>query len=187
MKKRLDQYTMAQFIDIACGDYSCIEAGGEDVKSVAESLIGQYNDVTDPTSAKVRLLEGKKIAQNKGRTILLRILLNLINVYGAYDEVREILAIIGVVGGMDDETVKENVEQMLRSEESLTERMRRELDKDKMEEVPEDEIRSSFDRQTAMLMAHFKFAISHETITASVYANLVDMACKQQRQQQLKK
>ena len=46
-----------------------------------------------------------------------------------------------------------------------------------------DDFRSEFDSQTAALIAHFKFSISHEHISASVYANLVNIACKQQRRQ----
>ena len=51
MKKRLDQFTMAQFIDIACGDYSSIGADPETSKQVANSLLEQYNNMADPVSA----------------------------------------------------------------------------------------------------------------------------------------
>ena len=60
MKKRLDQFTMAQFIDIACGDYSSIGADPETSKQVANSLLEQYNNMADPVSAKARLLEDER-------------------------------------------------------------------------------------------------------------------------------
>lgn len=189
MKNRLDQYTMAQFIDIACGDYSCIDAEPETAKEVAESLIGRYNDASDPVSAKSRLLEQEKRARCKCKVVLYRILLNLINVYKAYDDVRDIFNMLGdnETAQQDDDVLKARLEQMLRSEEFLQKRLEQEREAEAPEEVSEDEIRTSFDRQTARLMAHFKFAINHERITASVYASLVDMACRQQRQQQASK
>lgn len=186
MKKRLSQYTIAQFIDIACGDYSCIVGTESDKKRmVAESLIAQYNEVSDPMSAKARLVDGEKSARNECKIALYRILLNLINVYDAYGDVREILDVMGYsnISSRDDEKMKSKLEQMLRSEEFLQKRMKEERDSNAVADITEEEIRKSFDEQTARLMAHFKFAIVHEKISASVYANLVNIACKQQRAQ----
>ena len=53
MKKRLNQYTMAQFIDIACGDYTHIGADTETSKQVAASLMEQYNNLADPATARM--------------------------------------------------------------------------------------------------------------------------------------
>lgn len=184
MKKELSRYTMAQFIDIACGDYSCIIAGTEKKERVAESLIAQYNDMSDPVSAKARLIDREKIARNECKIALLRIILNLINVYGAYQEVRDVLGVCGYshLLNRDDEKLKAKLEQMLRSEEFLKKRMQEERQEEN-KDVSEEDIRNSFDEQTASLMAHFKFSINHEKISASVYANLVNMACRQQRKQ----
>ena len=84
------------------------------------------------------------------------------------------------------DSLKAKIEQMLRSEESQYERMENERKQSSPETFSEDEFRASFDMQTARLMAHFKFSINIETVSASVYANLVNMACKQQRQQAAK-
>lgn len=189
MKKRLDQYTMAQFIDIACGDYSSIGADHKAARPVAESLIMQYNRMSDVTSSMANLLGRTKVERCKDRIILYRILLNLVNVYKAYDDVRDILKTTGDTDAAElaDEKLSERLEQMLRSEEFLQKRLMQERVAEVPKEVSEDEIRASFDRQTARLMAHFKFAINHERISASVYASLVDIACRQQRQQQASK
>ena len=187
MKNKLYQYTIAQFIDIACGDYSSIGAEPEEAKPIAESLIAQYNEVSDPTSAKARLIEQEKTARNKAKIVLYRILLNLISVYGAYDEVREILGIVHDTdtAKCDNEGMKARIEQMLRSEEFNKERMENERKKEAADKEPaEEEIRASFDEQTARLMTHFRFTINHEKISASVYANLVNTAVRQQRQLQ---
>lgn len=188
MKKRLDQFTMAQFIDIACGDYSSIGADPDTSKQVANSLLEQYNNMADPVSAKTRLLEDERRYRSDARIKLYRIFLNLINVYDAYDEVRDILLIIkeDKIARRGKDSLKAKIEQMLRSEESQYERMENERKQSSPGTFSEDEFRASFDMQTARLMAHFKFSINIETVSASVYANLVNMACKQQRQQATK-
>lgn len=188
MKKRLDQFTMAQFIDIACGDYSSIGADPDTSKQVAKRLLEQYNNMADPVSAKARLLEDERRYQSDARIKLYRILLNLINVYDAYDEVRDILLIIKEekIARRGKDSLKAKIEQMLRSEESQYERMENERKQSSPGTFSEDEFRASFDMQTARLMAHYKFSINIETVSASVYANLVAMTCKQQRQQAAK-
>lgn len=194
MKKRLDQFTMSQFLDIACGNYSSIGADTETAKQIAASLMEQYNNVADPTTARVRLLDDERFARSGARIKLYRIMLNIINLYEtcreegvqeAYDDVRGILILAGQdrVAECDNAGMKSKIEQMLRSEESKHERMESERKANTPADMSEDEFRASFDMQTARLMAHFKFSINHDRVTASVYANLVNMACKQQRQQ----
>ena len=188
MKKRLDQYTMLQFIDIACGDYSHIDADSETARAVAASLIEQYNNASDPASAKSRLIENVKLAKSRAKIVLYRILLNLINIYDAYDDVRGVLNLSGdsIIASRDDAGLKLKIEKMLRSEESRYERMEMEIHENMTGEMSEEEFRASFDRQTAVMMTHFKLTISHESISASVYANLVHMANRQQLQQAAK-
>jgi hypothetical protein len=194
MKKRLDQFTMGQFIDIACGDYTAIGADSETAKQTAASLMEQYNYMADPATARARLLDDERYAKNGARIKLYRILLNIINLYEtcreddvqeAYNDVRDILILAGQerVAGRDNAGMKSKIEQMLRSEESQHERMESERKANTPADMSEDDFRASFDMQTARLMAHFKFSINHDRVTASVYANLVNMACKQQRQQ----
>lgn len=186
MKKRLNQFTMSQFIDIACGDYSSIGAKQEEARAIAENIIAQYNDMSDPVSAKARLYEQEKLSRNRCKTVLYATLLNLVNIYKAYDEVREILKTIGStdVAELEDDKLSARLEQMLKQENFQRDRLEFERSKTEPEKEPtEDEIRSSFDRQTARLMAHFKFAITLERISASVYAHLVNMAIRQQRAQ----
>lgn len=180
---------MSQFIDIACGDYSHIDADNETARAVATSLIEQYNNASDPASAKSRLIESGKLAKSRAKIILYRILLNLINVCDAYDDVRGVLNLSGDsnIARRDDAGLKLKIEQMLRSEESRYERMEHEMRENLTGELSEEEFRASFDRQTAVLMTHFKLSISHESISASVYANLVHMANRQQKQQQATK
>ena len=184
MKKRLDQFTMSEFIDIACGNYSLIRADEETAKKVAASLMEQYNNLADPTTAKARLIDEERFAKCGARIKLYRILLNLL-VIEAFDEVRDILTLAGQdrVAKLDNDGMKPRIEQMLRTEESKLVRMEEERKANSPADMPEEEFRASFDRQTARLMAHFKLTINHDRITASVYANLVNMACKQQRQQ----
>ena len=185
MKKRLDQYTMAQFIDIVCGDFSHIDAELKDARGVAESLIQQYNETSDPVASKIRLVENEKFGKSEAKIAFYNILLNLINVFGAYNDVRELLNLARFtnISRRDDAGMKAKIEQLLRSEESNLLRLKKEREEDASLRKDEEDTRASFDKQTAALMAHFKMPISHETISASVYANLVNNFCRQQRQQ----
>jgi len=187
MKKRLDQYTMSQFLDIACGDYTHIDADEETARQIAGSLIEAYNRAADPATARARLLEEEKLVKSDAKIKLYRILLNLIAI-GAIDEVRDILNLAGQsrVSKRDNDGMKMKIEQLLRTEEGLRERLEDERRAETPADLSEDDFRASFDMQTARLMAHFKFAINHDTVTASVYANLVNMALRQQRQKATK-
>lgn len=176
---------MAQFIDIVCGDYSSIGASGETAVKIAESLVDQYNKIADPVAVKSRLIADEKLGKSNGKLVLYKILLNLINVLEDYDDVREILKIAGYdhIAGRDNKGMKSKLEQMLRSEDMNAERLLAEKKESMASNTTIDDFRSEFDSQTAALIAHFKFSISHEHISASVYANLVNIACKQQRKQ----
>ena len=183
MKNKLGQYTMAQFIDIVCGDLSPIGADEETARKVAESLVEQYNTIADPASVKSRLIADEKIGKSNGKIVLYQILLNLINVLEAYDDVRAILTEAGYshIAAKDNDRIKLKIEQMLKTEEANADQLIKEKKEELAASKAVDDFRSEFDAQTAALIAHFKFAISHEQISASVYANLVNMATRQQR------
>lgn len=187
MKERLDQFTIGQFIDIVCGDRSSIGAEDDKVaESVTLSLISEYNNIADPVSAKARVISGEHRARLKARLTTAKICSNLISVYGAYDDVRHILVECGYpVSSYSDEKLKNKVEQIIRSVQSEIDRLNAEKEEEVADNVMQD-FRASYDAQTARLMAHFKMPIDHNTISASVYANLVNMACCQQRKQAIK-
>ena len=188
MKTRLDQYTMAQFIDIVCGDRSHIDAENDDeAQKIALGLISAYNEIADPVGMKSRMIEREHGVKHSGKLTLLKICFNLMSVYGAYDDVRSILGQYGLaVGHYADDRLKRKVEQLIRSEEAEQKRAQEERKEEQAVEDAATNFRASYDRQTARLMAHFKMPIDHNTISASIYANLVNMACSQQRQQAVK-
>lgn len=187
MKERLDQFTMAQFIDIVCGDRSSIGAEDDKVaERVALSLVTEYNNIADPIAAKARVVEGEHKARLSAKIAVAKICMNLINVYGAYDEVRGLLEQSGfAVSHYSDERLKKKVEQIIRSVQTDIDRTKTENQEEFSENIIQD-FRASYDMQTARLMAHFKMSIDYNTITASIYANLVNMACSQQRRSALK-
>lgn len=183
MKTRLDQFTMSQFIDIACGNYQCIEAPDElSGKAVAMSLISQYREIATPAQAKALIVENESVGKRNMRLVLLRVCLNLMNAFSAYDEVRDILKQAGIgYRNADNAGLKVIVEQMIRKDESAAKRYQEEKKKE-MEELQGDDeqtLRSSYDTQTAQLMTHFKMSIDHNTVSASIYANLVAIAHRQ--------
>lgn len=186
MKERLDQYTMAQFINIACGDYTAIGSDSDKAKGVAARLITQFNEVSDPTSARAKVLGEEQSSRCDARIKLYKILLNIILVYDEYDEVRSILKEAGKSDLIadEDEMMTQRIEQALHREEFKYKRLRKEHEESAIAGIQtEADVRASFDKQTAALMSHFKFSINHEAISASVYANLVSMFVRQQRQQ----
>lgn len=184
MKTRLDQFTMAQYIDIVCGDRSHIDCNDcREADKVALSLIAEYNNIADPASSKARIIEGERLARTSARIYMARICRNIINVFGDYDAVKVILRDFGYnVGAYDNDRLLMKVDQIIRSEEYERERImneRKAIGNERNWNALE--LRASFDRQTAVMMSHFKMSIEYERISASIYANLVAMAGSQQR------
>ncbi len=177
MITRLDQLTMAQFIDLSCGKTEILisecEKGNKlssEIPKVMGRILYEYCCIADKAGAKRYLAEAKRRIKTEGEAKLLTMCNNLVGL-GLYDEVRIILAEYGIkVESMSDQRVAAEVSSRL-------ERARRAVEKIRTEEdlAPDEQaIRKSFDGQTATLMAHFKFQIDTSTMKATIYAHLVD-------------
>jgi hypothetical protein len=165
--ERLDQLTMVQFMDIACGDYKML--GGNKVK--AAELIGAFHRISDPAGYQVILQEKIEDARRKARILLFSVMLTLLSL-DAEDDVRKLLEEIGKTRAsrMEPEKMRMMVEQFLRSERAAQERAENEQRK---EEQPDArKLRADFYTEVSVLMRHFKMAIELNSINAEVYANL---------------
>jgi hypothetical protein len=165
--ERLDQLTMVQFMDIACGDYKML--GGDKVK--AAELIGAFHRISDPAGYQVILQEKIEDARRKARILLFSVMLTLLSL-DAEDDVRKLLEEIGKTRAsrMEPEKMRLMVEQFLRSERAAQERAEKEKGKEGQPDARK--LRADFYTEVSVLMRHFKMAIELNSINAEVYANL---------------
>lgn len=175
MKTRLDQLTMAQFIDLACGDTSVI-TGKHNVVSegkVADAvrdIVFEYRTIADASGAKSYIAQSGYVVKARTEEVIYKMCHNLLQ-FGELQRVREVMKICGIrnVDAMSDQRIAAEIKSRL---EKARDKVARSGDDDDSKKSVED-IRRSFDEQTASLMAYFKFQIDTESMKASLYAQLV--------------
>lgn len=182
MKERLNQISLYDFIEISCGNYQCLLAKGESVsndelKERASKLIVDYRNIVNPIGMKAMLLDREDMVKERSKLLLLRICQTLISI-DSYDDVRGILNLLNVnTQVMDNDQVKSKLEYMLHSalfEQKRNDERRNEESQDK--KATSEQIRASFDSETAFLMTYFKMNIDVYSTNAAVYANIVHQA-----------
>lgn len=176
MKERLEQLTVARFVDLLCGETDVLVPKHEFVSErkkaeTARNIMLEYRQIADPVGLRRYLSDSGDMVKARNTVFLFEICRRLVSVHEP-ERVREILHEYGLnAAGMDDSRLEAEVTSRL-------ERAR--LDVVRLEEVrrdnhaaDNDEIRRHFDEQTAALMAYFKFQIDHATMGAAIYAHLV--------------
>ena len=176
MISRLDELTMAQFVDLACGDYSLV--GGDAVR--ASELIGEFQRVSNPSGYRAQLMECADRERRRARVVLYSVLVVLLSLDGE-DDVRRILGEMGrkKLSTMESERLRMQVEQLARSEKAAMER----AEAERKDEVVRDAgtIRGEFYTEAAVLMRHFRMPIDFHAVNAEVYANLRRQAADDMR------
>lgn len=182
MIDRLNQLSLSDFIDISCGEYSCLlskneSISEEELKERASKMIIDYRNITNPSGVKALILDKEDIMKESVRLLLLRICRTLISI-DCFNEVRKILIKLGVKAqDMDNVQLKSKLDYMLHTtifeQKRNVERRSEELLEKK---VTPAEIRSSFDSEIAFLTTHFRMNIDVHIISAAVYANMVHQA-----------
>lgn len=174
MKTRLEDVTLAQFVNIACGDYSCLPDEGEnpsleELSQIAREILTEYREIASPGSSKIILINATEVAKERGRVTLFS-MLNVMCETGEMERVREVYR-AGKFGKADvsDDRLKADVKsRMNKAKAHLSE-----LEKENEEsEQSAEQIRKDFDAQTAAMMSHFKFQIDPNTMRANLYAHL---------------
>ncbi|MCD8386287.1 MAG: hypothetical protein LUD17_05275 [Bacteroidales bacterium] len=177
MIKELRSLTMAQFIDILCGDAKALRGGfskKEDVKKAKTEIAFEFMSLSEPAMASGWLAGEARKVKAKAEVQLFKIMSNLIAIE-AYSEVRELLSAYGLRGALSDDNLKGEVRSRLLRAESDCKRLLAEDSAVADSRTPK-QIRASFDQQTASLMAFFKFQIDLNTINAAQFACLIAQA-----------
>lgn len=172
MKERLDQLTLAQFVDLLCGDTSVLlsqhEVGNtEKMAAASRAIVMEYRAIADPSGTNAFLRQGEGKVRSKMGVVLYTLCQNLVAMK-QYDKVREVFVGLGIAGAArwSDSRVDGTVTAKLAQ-------ARREAEETDTEEDGSTDVRRQFDIQTASLMAYFKFQIDPGTVKASLYAHLV--------------
>ena len=181
MKTRLNELSLAQFIELVCGDYSVLlndgeKADNELLEKTTSELLDSYRSISDNANFKAQLMEKEERIKSKAKILILRLCSNLI-AYKSYNDVRTLLELLDEdVMGLTDRDISEKVDEMLRT--ALFEEHRNEFvnEKDAQAKRSPDEIRASFNAEIAFVMTHFKMNIDINIINAAVYANMIHQA-----------
>lgn len=175
MIEHLNELTMAQFIDLSCGDTSVLLTKREvvspaKVSKTVRNIVFEYRTITDEAGAKSYISFTKDLIKAKSSVILFTMCHNLVNI-GEHDRAREVMNVYGInASSMSDQRVTAEVTSRLERAKSTVAK----LEKDnETANIELSEMRSSFDTQTAALMAYFKFQIDISTMRAPLYAHLV--------------
>lgn len=175
MKERLEQLTIAKFIDLICGDMNVLlgshEIGNPNKLVVAtRNIVLEYRAIADPGGTNSYFKHVEDWIKAKMNIIIFTMCDNL-TALKQFGRVREVLVAYGLsASDWSDGRVNGTVQSRLAQAKREVEDMESENEKIVSER---DKIRSQFDAQTATLMAHFKFQIDPNTIKASLYAHLV--------------
>ena len=185
--KTLSSVLMSDFIEMSCGHYDVLREDGENVSKEdlvkkANELSYEYKNVINPSACKAAIMVSKKETERKGRIALFRLCVTLLAI-GSEEDVRSVLANVMNVSVPAD-VLKSKIEGEL--QRLLFEQKRYEEKKEKPEESKsEQDIRAMFDKEIASLMVFFKMGIDIHTISAGVYANLVNQAYMQMKARSL--
>ena len=181
MKERLNELTLAQFIDLVCGDRKVLLDDGDceeqDVlQQKASEFISSYRLITDSAGMKSDLLEKEEAIKDKAKILFFRICHTLI-AYKSYADIRELLHLIDLdADDIADEQLAVFIEEQARYaifEQHRNEEMRSDT-REVMAKRSEEDIRAGFDSEIAFVMSHFKMHIDMHQINAAVYANIVN-------------
>jgi hypothetical protein len=178
MIERLEQLTMAQFIDLACGDMSVLHPYREivtpaKVATAAKNIIYEYRTIVDEAGVKSFISSIEETTKANMEVVIFKICTNMIAI-GEFERVREILNEYGVnADSMSHRRLTAEVKSRLGRAKRRMECAERADKENENKETDKTELRTSFDVQTAALMAHFKFQIDISTMKATLYAHLV--------------
>jgi hypothetical protein len=172
MKHKLEQLTMAQFVELMSGNTSVLLEEGEKVDdkalySAMRDIIYEYKNVSDPAGVGAFLSQSEKYVKARIAVIMYTMCSNLIALK-RYDMAREVLSgYIPSMMKMPDKRLENEVKSRLAKAKSTVE-------EHEQTTLPEEtDVHLRFDEQTAALMAYFKFQIDLATVKATVYAFLV--------------
>ena len=180
MKTSLSQLTLAQFIDLECGNLEVLKDSHHEVVTpqrlieVRGDISREFQSIASPSSYKSMVVGREKSSKLRAKAILFGALMSLVEIE-AFEDVRRIMGTAGInCSSFDDEKLKVVVEQRLN--DVTFELKRLGLDVPSHEAVTPEAIRRSYESMVADLMIAYKMSIDIETIRASVFASMIHKA-----------
>lgn len=180
MKTTLSQLTLAQFIDLECGNLEVLKDSHHEVVSpqrlaeVRGDISREFQSIASPSSYKSMVIGREKVSKLRAKAILFGALMSLAEIE-AFDDVRRLMGNAGFdCSHFGDEKLKVVVEQQLNDVTFELKRMG--LDAPSHEDVTPESIRRSYEGMVADLMIAYKMSIDIETIRASVFASMIHKA-----------
>ena len=179
MKSRLNEITLAQFIELLCGNYFVLSDSDEvkesELQERARSLIASYRFIADEPGMRALIADKEESVKLKMKVFFLRIC-NMLVLQEEFADVRLLLSMIDEdVTGIDNDTLHDKVAELLRY--ATFEQQRNEEAHKKYEsgaKPSSDNIRSYYDAEIAFIMTYVKMNIDMHHINAAVYANIVN-------------
>lgn len=176
MIRKLEQLTVARFVDLLCGDMTVLTEGRTDVTeaeatAVLRSIVMEYKEITDKAGVAAYLDTVERLSRARMECTLYGMLHNLVRL-GEHDGVRSVLEECGVdASAMTDRRVEVEVKSRLARARGDVKRIGEE--QGGAGDGPEGGVRRMFDAQTASMMAWFRFQIDTSSMPATQYAHLV--------------
>ena len=179
MKEKLRELTLAQFIDLECGDLDVLKdhrefVSPEKLAKARERISNEFQSIASPSSYKSMIVEREKKDKMRLKALFFGTLKALVDM-DALTEVRSLLEQYGIpcVNFSEDRLRREVTQQLNAINFELK---RQGLDAPKQPDVTPDEIRRSYEDMVADLMIINKMSIDMNTVPASVFAAMVRKA-----------
>lgn len=192
---RLDELCLADFIDIACGEYGGLAervglpASSEEVQKLAASLIVAYRGVADPVGMRMYVSEHGGDAKDRAKMVMYGLMKALVD-NGEPDDVEEVKRILvetigrSRCGRMSVEELSAFLGKESKGVEFSVERKKAKKGASTDVHRSSDDVRLGFDAEIAWVMSHYKMSIDTRVVSASVYANLVKNAVAEVKMKQ---
>lgn len=174
MIKTLEQLTVAQFIELVCGNISVLAEKNEKISEekatgIIPNIAFEYKQIADPAGAKSYISKAEELVKAKIEVALFSICNNLVRM-NEYGRARDVINEYGIkTTSMDDRRIAMEIKSRMERAEKTISRIEDENNRDR---EPLN-IRRMFDEQTAALMAYFRFQIDITSMKATVYAHLI--------------
>lgn len=179
MKEKLSDLTLAEFIDMECGDLNVLKEKHEIVtpEKLAKKrseLSHEFQSIASPSSFKSMLIDRDRKGKMRVKAMFFGVLKSLIKIDG-FSDVRDLLTKYGVdCRDRDDAWIEREVIAQLNSVTFELKRMGVEI-KEEGQSTP-DEIRRRYEGMVADLMIANKMSIDIDSIRASVFASMIHKA-----------
>lgn len=179
MKEKLSDLTLAEFIDMECGDLNVLKEKHEIVTpemlaKKRSELSHEFQSIASPSSFKSMLIDRDRKGKMRVKAMFFGVLKSLIKIDG-FSDVRDLLTKYGVdCRDRDDAWIEREVITQLDSVTFELKRMSVEI-KEEGQSTP-DEIRRRYEGMVADLMIANKMSIDIDSIRASVFASMIHKA-----------